>query len=496
MSHRLKKVVCGALIVGTGLAVSIHGATEPSDTPLVALIVGGGPDRESNAAQIEGHVRFVGQILPAAAKRVVLFADGKADSPTVSYLDLGAIAGEKRAMAVLLPDSGLEPQPMMRSASVGMKIDGPSRLQEFRRAFTKLDAQAAASPAAMLLFFAGHGTQNEDREQDTQYDMWDGDELSVRDLAAEIAHAPARTAIVLVMAQCYSGAFANVLFRQGEPDGALVARDIAGFFSARKDRTASGCSPETAAADYQDFSSYFFGALCGHDRFGHAVESADFDGDGKVSLHEAFCYALIHDESADTPVCTSDVFLKRFAPLPDAEIYGQPYGKIWQAATAAQRAVLDALSQKLGLTGEQRPLSVFDRLKFSDPIAKIALVKSDDDASERLNALRQTTLQSLFARWPALRWSDSTGYAKAVNGAIDELARDKGLAEALINADDAYQKAEDAVDNDEANLMRFASVCESVMEAQNLREHGEQETKSQFERLSNAEARFLPIQAR
>jgi hypothetical protein len=475
------------------LAAHASGAPEPPTPPLYALLTGGGPDPESNVAQIAGHVRFVGQLLPPAAKHIVLFSDGRADNASVSFLDVSAIPEEKRALAVLLPDQS--PPPLKRLPDLGLKIDGPSRLQELRRAVTRLAAQIAAKPAPVLLYFAGHGMQNEDREEDTQYDMWDNDELTVRDLAAEIAHLPPRAPVVLVMAQCYSGAFANVLFRQGASDGPLVARDIAGFFAARPDRVASGCSTETTAADYQDFSSYFFGALCGHDRFGQAIGNADFDGDGKVSLHEAFCYALMHDASIDTPVCTSDVFLKRFAPLPQADIYGRPYAKIWQAATAAQRAALDALSQKLGLTGEQRPLAVFDRLKFSTPLAQPALTKTDNDASEALNTLRMNDLQVLFQRWPALRWDDAPSYAEAVAGATADLARNKDLSHALLGADQAYQAAEDAVDNDEANLLRFAGLCESVVQAQHLREHGKEEIKSQFEHLWQLEQRSLPLLA-
>ncbi len=455
------------------------------------MLVGGGPDPDSNVAQIAGHVRFVGELLPPAAKHIVLFADGKADNASVSFLDASAVPAEKRALAVLLPEQS--PTPVKRVPDLGLKLDGPSRLPELRRAITKLSALAAAKPAPVLLYFAGHGSQSEDREEDTAYDMWDNDALSVRDLAAEIARLPPHAPVVLVMAQCYSGAFANVLFRQGAPDGPLVARDLAGFFSARPDRVASGCSTETPAADYQDFSSYFFGALCGHDRFGHPIGNADFDGDGRVSLHEAFCYALIHDASIDTPICTSEVFLKRFAPMPEADIYGRPYSKIWQAATPAQRAALDALCQKLGLTGEQRALAVFDRLKFSSPLARPALVKDDNDASEALNTLRLNDLPSLFAHWPALRWSDAPGYAQAVANVTAELARNEDLIHSLLAADQTYQAAEDAVDNEEANLLRFADLCESVVQAQHLREHGKQETKSQFERLWQAEQRSLPL---
>jgi hypothetical protein len=498
MSARLYRLIFGSLcLAGCWLGDAPGaGAVEPPSPALYALIVAGGPDKESNAAQIEGHARFVGQILPAAATRSLLFADGRRDSATVSALDLSAVPEARRALAVLLPENGLDPAPTHRKPEPGMKIDGPSRLRELDRAFIRLTGQAAANPAPVLLYFAGHGTQNEDTPAATSYDMWDSDELNVRALAAEVARLPARVPVVLVMAQCFSGAFANVLFHRGEPDGAPTGRDLAGFFSAHEDRTASGCSPETTAADYQDFSSYFFGALSGHDRFGHAIETADFDNDGRVSLHEAFCYALIHDASSDTPICTSEVFLRRFAALPAAEIYGQPYGKIRQAATAAQRAALDALSLQLGLTGEQRPLAAYDRLKFSDPIAPPALAKAETDAAQTLNSLRLTTLAKLFARWPALRWSDARDYAQAVNGAAAEIGSDQELVGALLAADKSDQQAQDAADNDEAALLRFTDVCESVVEARELRLHGPAEVKSQFERLWQAEQRSLPLRAR
>ena len=74
----------------------------PPPPPLYALLVGGGPDRDDNAAQIEGHVRFAGQLLAPAAKCSVLFADGKPESPSVSYLELEKVPGEKTASAVQL----------------------------------------------------------------------------------------------------------------------------------------------------------------------------------------------------------------------------------------------------------------------------------------------------------------------------------------------------------------------------------------------------------
>src|SRR5207248_10161298 len=59
--------------------------------------------------------------------------------------------------------------------------------------------------------------------------------------------------------------------------------------------------------------------------------------------------------------------LRRFVSITDAEIYQTPYSEAFEAATTAQRAALEGLSQKLELSGEQRLLTAYDRLMFGDP---------------------------------------------------------------------------------------------------------------------------------
>ncbi len=470
-------------------------ANDAASTPLNALLVGGGPDVPSNAAQIEGHVRFVASVLPRSAKRVLLFADGKADRPTVSYADTRAFADAQRALAVLLADRDAGEPVLTRVPRLDAPLDGPARLHDFHRALTRLSAETAKGSVPLLLYFAGHGTQDEKNETNTHYDLWNVDELSVRDLAEEFARLPRQMPVVLVMAQCFSGAFADVLFRGGDPKGALIERSIVGFFSAQKDREAAGCSYATERADYQDFSSYFFGALCGQDRFGDKVSGADYDEDGIVSLHEAFCYALIHDQSADTPVCTSDVFLQSRASLPDATIYGTPYQEVWRGGTPAQRAVLDTLSQRLGLDGDARATTVYDRLFYGDPAARPTWLKAQNEAKERLNALRQRMLGPVFERWPALRWGDTASgdYKKAFDGMVEELTKDDETRHALLEAGNASEQADETVDNEEAALRRFANLYEHMVEARHLREHGEAEVKARFESLWHAEQGSLSL---
>ena len=468
---------------------------EPAAAPLQALVVGGGPDTSSNAAQIEGHVRFVASRLPPGARRVVLFADGKADTRTVSYTDTGVTAEAERALAVLLTDRSSEEGLLDRPAELGVPVDGPARLTDFRRALGKLSAQAARGSTPLLLYFAGHGTQDKKSADNTHYDLWDGDELKVRALADEVSRLPRQVPVVLVMAQCFSGAFAHVLFTQADIYKAPIKQNVVGFFSTRLDREASGCSYATERADYQDFSSYFFGALSGQDRFGDKVTGADFDGDGVVTLHEAFCYALIHDLSADTPECTSDVFLRHQAFRLNQIVYATPYHEVWQAGTPAQRAALDALSERVGLGGEARALAIHDRLIYHDPAARPELIKRQAEARERLRNARQAALDPLFERHPVLRWGsyDTGAYHKDHDGAVADLVEDKGLRRSLIEVARDSEQAEEAVESEEAALLRFASLYTHIVEASELRSQGSPEVRARFEQLWQAEQRPLPL---
>jgi hypothetical protein len=476
------------------LLMALFSARAADTPPLYALLVGGGPDQENNAAQIEGHVHFVGSIFPPGTRRTVLFADGKTDGAKVCFLDKSADATARQALGVLLPKDDALNAPDLRPLQLGLPVDGSAGAKNIHVAIGKLAAEATARPAPVLLYFAGHGSASSDAGTPA-YDMWDDKELDVHALAREVARLPASAHVTLVMAQCYSGAFGDVLFTGGTEKGLLARTNFVGFFSAAPDREASGCSWETGEADYQDFSSYFFGALTGRDRFGHAVTGADFDGDGRVTLHEAFCYALEHDVSIDTPVCTSEVFLRRAVQLDDDKIFGAPYAQVAAEATPAQRAVLEALSQRLGLTGDDRALTVFDKLEFADQVARNSELDTQNTTGEQLDALRLGTLETLFKDWPDLRWNDSAKYDDAVKGAQKSLAQNPALCRSLLDTAHTSDLANGVVDNEEADLMRFRMLYAAIVRAAELRAHGTKADRAHFESIWQAEQATLPLVA-
>jgi hypothetical protein len=401
---------------------------QAAEVPLHAILVGGGPDLENNGAEIESHLRFAAEILPRGAQRFIHFTDGKSRGKTVSFTDSAKLSPGRRALHTLLPNGGFGPEAEARKPEIGQKLEGAARRDAIRASIGKIPAKAGESATPVLLYFAGHGSENSWNAENNSYHLWDNEQLSVSHLASEISRLPVRAPIALIMVQCYSGAFANVLFRYGDPANDLIEHDLAGFFAASKDREAAGCGTEIHEPHYQDFSSYFFGALCGRSRLGQPVTGADYDGDGTVNMYEAFCFALIHDDSPDTPTCTSQAFLSRFVSLANPELYATPFAKIMAAANPAQQAALTALSEKLELTGEDRLITAFDRLNFRNPIARAALVSQRAAAQERLSKLQEQALAGLFQRHPALRWAGTDAYDAAAEKAEQELTRTRRSA--------------------------------------------------------------------
>ena len=227
----------------------------------------------------------------------------------------------------------------------------------------KFQTLASGPPAApVLIYVTGHGSPGDDTLDNNNYDLWSNGYLSVRTLAGEIKTLPPAAPVTLVMVECFSGSFGNLLFENGDPKAPLVSRDLCGFFASISARPAAGCTPEVNEADYHDFTGYFFSALSGHSRLGKPVGGADYNHDGKIGMDEAFAYTLIHDNSIDTPVCTSDVFLRRFVPA-QFDFVQTPWAAARAWATPAQRAALDALSADLHLHGENRLQDLYSVFK-------------------------------------------------------------------------------------------------------------------------------------
>lgn len=322
---------------------------QPSPPPskLQVLVVGGGPEPKYNQVAIESNVRYFDRARPATAEMRVLFTDGNLKSENVLCMGDG---GKTYYRAPQLP-----------------RLDGPAHLETVKTELTSLAQRVKQDPnSAVLLYFTGHGSPNRAGNlNNNHFDLWDKQRLTVTDLAASLKQFPKEQPITLLMVECYSGSFGYTLFEDGLPDAPLADRKICGFFASVQQRMAAGCTPNVNEAEYRDFTGYFLAALTGKDRMGRAVASADYDKNGRVGMDEAFAYCLVNDHSIDTPVCTSDVFLRRFVTTPDETIVATPYSQIRKWARPAQLVALDGLSEALKLEGEDRLATAYKAFRSS-----------------------------------------------------------------------------------------------------------------------------------
>jgi thiol-disulfide isomerase/thioredoxin len=162
----------------------------------------------------------------------------------------------------------------------------------------------------LLIFVTDHGTADRDDPEDTAISLW-REKLTVREFKALLARLPAGVQVVMVMSQCYSGAFANVISDAGtsEPAG-----NVCGFFSTTGQQKAYGCYPEGRDRDKIGHAFHFIEALS-----------------RRATAAEAHAEVLADDDTPDVPLRTSDAYLSRLV----------------SAEAAARRMDADALVDSL-----------------------------------------------------------------------------------------------------------------------------------------------------
>ena len=460
--------------------------------PLRTLIVSGGPDTEYNQYAIESNARYVESLTGQSSWRRIHFADGKLNSRTISVAQNSPAFRARRALAWIL-DEDLPEDKVVAQASTLKQIDGASTPASVARAL--LDFSQPTPGQRGLLYFTGHGSPGGSQffpdYQNTTFALWNDNEVSVREVARSLSAWPAQNPLFVVMVQCHSGGFANLIFQDGDPKKPLLNRDIAGFFSATGQRMAAGCTSEVNERDYQDFTTHFFAALSGISRDGRKVSGADYDHNGAVSGSEAFAWAGLNDLSIDVPVSTSDAYLRSLFASPDDSWSSTPYAQIVASAKPWQIALLDGLSARLNLKGEARVAAALAGLRPAQ-----APKKQDENVSvpsvneSQLNARLHTLKYQIQTRFPALKRSPkSKEYSAARTRAQAWLGARPADVNYLDDALNKYSRAQDAGEVRAAMIERFARTAYTLVLENRLRAQGTPAQQAAFAKLRAAEGR-------
>ncbi|MBD2102953.1 caspase family protein [Leptolyngbya sp. FACHB-261] len=323
------------------------------------LVLAGGGAPSYNEVALEKNVLYFQRTLrhlgfnPSDAD--IFFANGSDGQASVRYVDQ---QGRERFRAPQIPE-----------------LDGASTRANLQRGLQ----QAVQQPGSLFLYFTGHGGLNRQNPENNSLYLWGDQELSVRELAGLLDRLPQQTPVIAVMAQCFSGSFANLIYQGGNPSSSVALQTRCGFFATIKTQPSVGCTPEVNEADYRDYSSSFFAGLSGRSRTGEPVTSADYNDDRRVSYAEAHAFAKVDEQTTDLPVSTSEVWLQRQGTERERQaILNQPIASLVQAARPEQAYVLRSLSSGFGLDSRQSftdNLQKLNRQKISTEVQRARLTR-------------------------------------------------------------------------------------------------------------------------
>lgn len=349
-------------LLGVWAGVAATAATGQGGT--IVLTFGGGPPSH-NQISLEKNVEYFRRVLAgvgmAGVRHDVYFGDGGARNSVQYRMPEGAEQRFTKALGLILAGSN---DADMRYEKVHLPaVVGPSSVANVNAWFETV-GRSLPPGERLVVYFTGHGgPDSADRKnpRNTTIVMpGQPGAITMKEFAANLDKLSPDVDVTLVMVQCYSGGFANVIYNEGDPSKGLSRHPRAGFFSTIASRTAAGCTPDVDEEDYHEFSTSFFEALLGETRTGRTIARPDFDGDGRTSYAEAFSHVLLTSDTVDIPVATSDRLLRdrsRFAKNDEDRARGllpqdAPWSTVLAAAAPAQRAALEGLATLLKLDGE------------------------------------------------------------------------------------------------------------------------------------------------
>lgn len=120
---------------------------------------------------------------------------------------------------------------------------------------------------------------------------YSGPDYTASDFASKLGELPAFADLIVMMEQCHSGGFNDVVIEAS---------------TAERTTFAAACTEgknSIGGADFDPFARDWIAALAGADPYGAAlVSDPDYDSSGKISAREAFAYADDVHHSYDSPV--------------------------------------------------------------------------------------------------------------------------------------------------------------------------------------------------
>ena len=430
--------------------------------PAAYLAVGGGSLPSSTEVSLEQDLVLAQEVL--GADGVVLFAGGSgsrsvrelATTPLDSHGELLVELG-----MVFMPRQGRDSR-YRASRLLARAATHKALLSRLRAEF----AQSTTQP--LLLYIAAHGEQGE-TASDNAVVLWGGGSFSVRELAQ--LHDDSARPLRMVITSCFSGGFAESVFRGADPAQGIAVAPRCGLFAGTWDRETSGCDPNPDRREQEGYGIHMLQALRGRDRDGHPVALAklDVNGDKRVSFLEAHAWAKMSSTSIDVPTTTSERYLREVqkveAPAGDLDLLPE------------DAAVLEALGSRLDLKDRRDAEQRLEATSTQSQALEAEVEEAERAADDAYYALASV----LLARWPVLDDPYHPDFGDMLSNneaAISHELRESPQASAFRAASERLQELDERYGElrvKQAMLLRYGRASETLRLARALRLRGGEE---------------------
>jgi len=469
-------------------------ATAPAPPAVHALLINGGDRPESNYLSHLHHLEDMVEVLRGrgiSPGRIHVFSgDGEDRAPDLATRDVppadfwildGTRLGQRLKPQTRLVDT--------RWPGVALR---PARQEALREWFETAGARVAAGDR-LLVFVTDHGTGDEGDPERSAISLW-GESLTVGELRSLFSLLPSGVEAVMVMSQCYSGAFTGAMSEPGtRPSG-----EVCGFFSTTAARKAYGCYPEGRDRDKVGHAFHFIEALR-----------------RRQTTVEAHHDVLAEDDTPDVPLRTSDAYLERVLDAEAAAKGGSRdavadalLARAWRdrAAWEKELRLLDRIGTAFGTFSPRSLAEIAARENEIEGLHKAMATYAESWTDARV-ALAEALAAELLAAHPdwrarvepgAVAAMDEPARARTLEGLLDRLLeharRQPESAGQLDTFRDRARRAAEArwrLEVRQAALLRMRIILTGIAGRVLLREAGGAEERGALARLDRCEA-FSP----
>ena len=371
-------------------------------------------------------------------------------------------------------------------------LNGSSYRNNVLSALQSISQNITSQEDKFRFYFTGHGspeTTEEKHYHNNKFHLWEDTEINVQDFINALDQFPKEVPTQILMVQCYAGGFARLIYEGGKSQNGLRPHNQCGFFASLPSETSAGCSPSLKKR--KEYSQYFFSAYRKHTEEGETVQ-ADANLDGIITSNEAHAYALVADESIDTPITTSDFLLINHPDIETPKNHEkQPIVNWIQTMDPLRQKVVDGLSKSLNL--EITPMlnlkDIKEHGKNFVEIESKALQEVYPNTKDKYEELKKNLMTPIHEQYPNIFhtspafenlpfWKRNFFYALLTNHPdYTELSQTKAFLENTLIPD--FEKYENQI----AYYQRLITLILVEMYKQELLKSKDAALKNKFKQL-------------